>query len=157
MAAFGLACVEGTIISAQEHVSFWTMKIFRDTAATVVPNFIAGLLAFVLAYYVLRQDDRARYVKAMRRIRGALDQLRKTNVIQPGDAQSLMKEFVPAISDLYFEKQWPDPNDEDRATSKAKCNLCPVEQQQPMDDTGRCKECHDIPACWTQQERREAE
>ena len=154
-AALALACLEGKIISAQQGVTFWSMKVLRETAAAVVPNFVAGLVAFVFAFFLLRQDDRARYVTAMRKVRGALSALRSTNTIEPHHAQSLMMEIVPAISDLYFEKQWPDPNDEDRATKKASCSLCPIAQ--PMGNDGRCQKCHDIPACWTPQERTPAQ
>ena len=89
LGAVALSCIEGTLLSSDLGIDFWSVRVFRATSLAVVPNFIAGLIAYVFAYFTLRQDDRGRYVKAMRKVRHTLYELRKINEIEPKHAQAV--------------------------------------------------------------------
>jgi hypothetical protein len=126
--------------------------LIADVLAAVIPNFIAGLVAAFTLYLVVRTDDRANYVRAMRSLRTSISTLLDSGKIQPKDVQTLMKTFVPAVSNLYFKSELPQVRAEDThiTYSKQKCFSC----RQPSDvKQGRCIECNDILDSWRAEER----
>jgi hypothetical protein len=120
--------------------------------AAVIPNFIAGLVAALTLYLVVRTDDRANYVRAMRSLRTSVSTLLDSGKIQPEDVQKLMETFVPAVSNLYFKSELPQVRAEDKHKnySKQQCFSC----RQPSDvKEGRCVKCKDILDSWRTEER----
>ena len=126
--------------------------LMADVLAAVIPNFIAGLVAALTLYLVVRTDDRANYVRAMRSLRTSVSTLLDSGKIQPKDVQTLMKTFVPAVSNLYFKSELPQVRAEDKHKTypKQQCFSC----RQPSDvKQGRCVECKDILDSWRTEER----
>jgi hypothetical protein len=126
--------------------------LMADVLAAVIPNFIAGLVAALTLYLVVRNDDRANYVRAMRSLRTSVSALLDSGKIQPADVQTLMKTFVPTVSNLYFKSDLPRVRAKDTNTTYAKqqCFSC----RQPSEvKQGRCVECKDILDSWRTEER----
>jgi hypothetical protein len=127
-------------------------RLIADVVASVIPNFIAGLVAALTLYLVVRTDDRANYVSAMRSLRTSVSTLLDSGKIQPEDVQTLMKTFVPTVSNLYFKSELPQvrAEDKDKTYSKLQCFSC----RKPSDVIhGRCFECKDILDSWRTEER----
>jgi hypothetical protein len=117
--------------------------LMADVIAAVIPNFIAGLIAALTVYVLVRNDDRTNYVRAMRSLRASIVTLLDSGKIQPADVQKLMKTFVPTVSNLYFKSQFPRvrPEDANLNYAKQQCFSC---RQPAQVKHGRCVECHDI-------------
>lgn len=126
--------------------------LMGEVLAAVIPNFIAGLVAALTVYLVVRTDDRANYVRAMRSLRTSVSTLLDSGKIQPEDVQTLMKTFVPTVSNLYFKSELPQVQAQDKhgTYSKQQCFSC----RRPSDvKQGRCVECKDILDSWRTEER----
>jgi len=120
--------------------------------AAVIPNFIAGLVAAFTLYLVVRHDDRANYVRAMRSLRTSIATLLDSGKIQPADVQTLMKTFVPTVSNLYFKSELPRVRAQDRNTTYLKQQCFSCRQPVPVKE-GRCIECRDVLDSWQTEER----
>src|SRR5436309_10909846 len=109
---------------AQHKYMSWTLA--AEVIASIVPNFIAGLVGALVVYLFVRNSDRSNYVRAMRALREATLLLMDEGKIQPEDVRSLMKVFVPAVSQLYFKSEQPPVlrADEKLNFKKTQCFSC---------------------------------
>jgi hypothetical protein len=126
--------------------------LVAEVLAAIVPNFLAGLIGALVVYLFVRDSDRSNYVRAMRALRGATLSLMDADKIKAEDVRSLMKVFVPAVSQLYFKAEQPPVRDADQNLSfrKKQCFSC---RQSSEVRSGRCTDCHDILDSWREEER----
>ncbi|HJQ26949.1 MAG TPA: hypothetical protein VKA60_23880 [Blastocatellia bacterium] len=125
---------------------------WAEVFASVIPNFIAGLVAAFVVYFLVREDDRTHYVQAMRSLRNALRQLSDEGKIKSEDVQSLMVKFVPAISTLYFRKNEPPISEREAGVKYDKQHCFACNKPEPV-KCGRCSKCHDSLDSWREEER----
>lgn len=126
--------------------------LVAEVLAAVIPNFIAGLVAAFTVYLFVRDGDRSNYVRAMRALRTSTLSLLDAGKIQATDVRSLMKAFVPTVSQLYFKTDQSLVRDTDQNLNftKRQCFSC----RQPSEvRAGRCKDCHDVLDSWQEEER----
>lgn len=119
--------------------------------AAVIPNFIAALVASLLVYLFVKNNDAANYVKAMRSLRSTIHGLMMDKKITSEEVQVLMVRFVPVISQLYFKNAEPTVPRKEIGLNRAKvkCYAC----ERPVDvKNGRCGKCNDIQASWRDEE-----
>jgi hypothetical protein len=121
-------------------------------AQSVIPNFIAALIALLAVYVFVRDNDRANYVRAMRSVRGAVHELLRAGRIKPDDVQTLMRSFVPAVSSLYFKSDEPTVPSTDLNLNYTKETCFACEQPSPV-VRGRCMQCRDILPSWREDEQ----
>lgn len=147
-----LLMVIQTLLMGPAQGKSFSWALLGDVLAAVIPNFIAGLVAALTVYLVVRTDDRANYVRAMRSLRTSVSTLLDSGKIQAEDVQTLMETFVPTVSNLYFKSELPQVRAEDKhkAYSKQTCFSC----RRPSDvKEGRCVKCKDILDSWRTEER----
>lgn len=128
----------------------WALAV--EVLASIVPNFIAGLIGALAVYLAVRDSDRSNYVRAMRALREATLSLMNMEKIKAEDVRSLMKVFVPVVSQLYFKSEQPPVRHADLNLSfqKHRCFSC---RQSSEVRAGRCTACHDILDSWREEER----
>jgi hypothetical protein len=146
--------LDGIILCHMRGLAFWTKSLQAELWTNVLPNVVAGLGAVALAYFLFKETDRSHYVRAMRTIRSAIFKLRTepTPVLTEENAQAIMAEIVPAISNLYYKDPKPPTIKEDAKVAKVGCLLCPKRMCPP--ENSRCSECKDIPPSWSVKEIR---
>jgi hypothetical protein len=141
-----------TYLMGPAHGRRLSWALAADVLAAVVPNFLAGLIGALVVYLVVKDSDRSNYVRAMRVLRGATLSLMNTEKIKAAGVRSLMKVFVPAVSQLYFKSEQPPVRQADQSLSfrKKQCFSC---RESSEVRAGRCTICHDILDSWREEER----
>jgi hypothetical protein len=132
-------------------LSVWSAKV-RETGdvdwktwfANMAPEFLGAAAIGLFLQWFLRDDDRKKYVNAMRSIRRAI---RKQNLATE-QVQKLMEDVVPAVSVLYFATSQPAQDYEgERITERpTNCGTC-ASKGEPVKG-GRCTRCFDIVDSW---------
>lgn len=77
------------------------------TVAAIVPNFIAAIVGVLVSRYIFEKSKTTRYLESMSRVRLALRQVRIQENLRPDLVQTIVREFVSAASELYFERPRP--------------------------------------------------
>lgn len=129
----------------------WSWALAAEVLASIVPNFLAGLIGALVVYLAVRDSDRSNYVRAMRALREATLSLMSAEKIKAEDVRSLMKVFVAAVSRLYFKSEEPPVRHKDlnRSFEKHRCFSC---RQSSVVRDGRCTVCRDILDSWREDE-----
>jgi hypothetical protein len=82
-----LLLVAQTLLMGPAQGKSFSWALMGDILAAVIPNFIAGLIAALAVYFVVRTDDRANYVRAMRSLRTSVSTLLDSGKIKAEDVQ----------------------------------------------------------------------
>jgi hypothetical protein len=145
---FAFSAIEFRVIALKEGGYWFSEHNWGEFTLAVLPNLIAGLLAFVLVYiFVERRDERKRYIEAMRTVRATIGANREG--LSDERVQRLMVPMVQAISLLYFGTAMPRASG-NASDPKASCTLCP--EKTCGQENGRCVKCNEIPECWSLKE-----
>lgn len=150
VAAVFFGVVEYCVLDLKEGGPWYREHLRGEFTLAIAPNIIAALVAFIAVYFLIdRNDQRSRYIGAMRSIRLAAKTNKKTALTEE-QVQDLMVASVESISLLYFGTSKP-PCSGLQLDGKS-CTNCPGSPQAASSD-GSCSKCNEIPECWSVREK----
>ncbi len=127
-------------------------RFVANLCLAITPNLIASLIVLVVGYWVFRRLRRESYIKTMRSIREALQQMPADLRLSDNQAHAFMKGIVPIISSLYFDTDEPEVEKDRKNVNELKPSCTSCTGAHPV-ECGRCGHCKDLPDAFLHRER----